>query len=174
MIRFLLALLLCMGAAFPAQATDSFGKFFPASGENPFPWGSESPFPWGTIDGLYKTTSAPLYFKFEVIRISAASSRYLRVTMINDVNAVLAQGVGVMRDQDQIIRARVVGDFVDAYALVRAYNVKKIGRSCGQKDCAVVVTLRQPETAQTKDLHYVLNKVPKSRVSKPSVTAITE
>jgi hypothetical protein len=161
MMKILLALMLCVGFAFPTTASErkNFSKFYPTSGENPFPWGSESPFPWQKIDGVWKTTTGPLYFAFEVIRISGSSNKYLRVVLLNQYNQNLAQGVGVVRETDQIIRARVVGTYIDAFALVRAYNIKTARRQCGIGECVMVVTLRDANPLSTgKDLHYVLTR----------------
>jgi hypothetical protein len=164
MVKFLLAILLVVGVAAPASAINGANQFTPKSGgESPFPWGSESPFPWKMVDGLWKSKSAPLYFKFEAIRTSAASSLYLRVRLLDRSGILIAEGVGVTRDFDQIIRARVIGKRLDAYALVRAYNRRKVGDQCGSNDCVMVVTLREKDAAQGKDLHYLLEKVPLRR-----------
>jgi hypothetical protein len=158
MVKFLMAILLCVGMAHSATAdVKRFSQYFPTSGESPFPWGAESPFPWSTVDGLWKTKTADLYFKFDIIR-GDSSSKYLRVILLNQKNVVLGEGVGVLR-KDDIIRARVIGHYVDAYALVRAYNKRSMGRSCSGKDCVLVVTLRESTQVQGKDLHYLLQKI---------------
>lgn len=162
MKKVLLTLLLVMGFAFPTLAQDSGRTYYtPLNGESPFPWGSESPFPWHVVDGLWKSTTSPLYFKFDAIRVNT-TTRYLSVRLYDRAQNELASGVGVIR-KDQIIRAKVVGGDVDAYALVRAYNPRHTGRTCGSNDCVMVVTLRGKDAASSKDLHYLLQRVPNLR-----------
>lgn len=159
MIRLLLTIILAVGVAAPAFAVPERPNV-PASGESPFPWGSESPFPWKTVDGLWRTSTAPIYFRFETIRQTVTSNRFLRVRLYDKSGALLGDGIGVTRDMDQVIRARVIGKKLDAYALVRAYNRRKTGSSCGSNDCVMVVTLRDKEPVQGKDMHFIVEKVP--------------
>ncbi|HEX4925705.1 MAG TPA: hypothetical protein VFV50_16540, partial [Bdellovibrionales bacterium] len=88
-----------------------------------------------------------------------ATTRYLSVKLYDREHRELAKGVGVIR-KDQIIRAKVVGQQIEANALVRAYNPRHSGRACGQNDCVMVVTLRGNNTPSSKDLHYLLQRVP--------------
>lgn len=127
-------------------------------GDKPFPWGTEAPFPWKSIEGTWASEEmADVVFVFKIIR-QDKGTRYLQVAVIDvETGKSLAEGVGVARRNDRIVRSRVKSTTgAEFYILLSNYQRKDPDGTVTEE---TYLTLRPISNDPKKDRSYYIQKL---------------